>query len=77
MLFRSMSGYAGEPLMLTGEAAEETGLRHGLRVAPSPWRMPRASILGLLAETIEGVDPKIVVPNYIRSSSAKPRKNGE
>lgn len=72
-----VSSYNGEPLMLTGEAAEEAGLRYGLRVAPSPWRVPRASVLGLLAEGIQGADPKTVVPNYIRSSSAKPRKSGE
>lgn len=72
-----VSSYCGEPLVLTGEAAEEAGLRYSLRVAPSPWRVPRASVLGLLAERIQGVDPKTVVPNYIRSSSATPRKSGE
>ncbi|MDP3487587.1 MAG: hypothetical protein Q8S19_06615, partial [Bacillota bacterium] len=72
-----VSSYSGEPLVLTGEAAEEAGLRHSLRAAPSAWRTPRASVLGLLAEKIEGVDPKTVVPNYIRSFSAMPRKSGE
>ncbi|MBS3951228.1 MAG: tRNA (adenosine(37)-N6)-threonylcarbamoyltransferase complex dimerization subunit type 1 TsaB [Peptococcaceae bacterium] len=72
-----LSNYSGEPVMLTGEAAEEAGLKQSLRVAPPPWRMPRASVLGLLAENTQGVDSKAVIPNYIRSSSAKPRKNGE
>lgn len=72
-----LSNYAGESLILTGEAAEEAGLRYDVRVATPAWRLPRASVLGLFGEKTPGVDPKTVIPNYIRSSSAKPRRSGE
>lgn len=69
-----ISSFADAPCVLTGEAGPETASLHGLRCAPSELLMPRASTLGLLAVGRSGVDPRRALPNYIRSSSAQPRK---
>ena len=63
--------------VLTGEGASELGRKYGLHVAPAELRLPRAGLLGLMTEAEAGLDPGEIVPNYVRSSSAKPRKGAE
>lgn len=66
--------FSYKPVLLTGEAAPLVGALYGLPYAASDILMPRAATLGLLAELKEPIDPKQALPNYIRSSSAQPRK---
>lgn len=72
-----LHAYLGQQIILTGEAAPHAGAANNIRVAPSELLMPRAGVLGIFAESSAGVEPQVVVPNYIRPSSAKPRKGCE
>ncbi len=73
----SWAAQAEREVLLTGEGAKELGSRSGLYVAPAELRLPRAGLLGLLAESMQGADPGQIAPNYVRSSSAKPRKGAD
>lgn len=69
-----VKSFAQGPCLLTGEAGPELASWYGLRCAPWELLMPRASTLGLLAVNRERLDSRAVLPNYIRSSSAQPKK---
>lgn len=74
---RSWLDSADRQVVLTGEGAEELADRYGFCAAPVELRLPRAGLLGLLTESMPGLDPGEIVPNYVRASSAKPRKGAE
>jgi len=73
-LMAHLEGYDVNSIMLTGEAATIASKQYGLKIAPAFLRIPRASVLGLMTEASAGTDPKVIAPNYIRPSSAKPSK---
>jgi len=62
--------------LVTGDAAEVAALWGGYRVAPAAARVLRAGVLGLVAQSLPTTDPRLAVPNYIRSSSARPKQRG-
>jgi tRNA threonylcarbamoyladenosine biosynthesis protein TsaB len=64
----------GVPLLLTGEAAHLVGDSLLCSVAPPSLRMPRAGVLGLLAACHAPRPADETYLNYIRPSSAQPRK---
>lgn len=65
--------FSGE-LLLTGEAAVLAQPSEQLQVAPGFMCYPRAAVLGILSYGRAEVEAHLARPNYIRSSSAKPKK---
>jgi len=61
-------------LLLTGEAAAQVETCGQFQVAPSFVCSPRAAVLGILSYGKATIEPHLALPNYIRSSSAKPKK---
>lgn len=70
-------GSFSEPIRVTGEAASQVAATLNLELASPALRVPRASTLAHIAEHMDSVDPRLVVPNYIRPSSAQPKKGCE
>jgi len=64
----------GSPVLLTGEAAPLPEPATNLLVAPSFLAAPRAAVVGILSQGRTPTDPKYALPNYIRTSSAQPKK---
>ncbi|MBT9154138.1 MAG: tRNA threonylcarbamoyladenosine biosynthesis protein TsaB [Firmicutes bacterium] len=60
--------------LVTGDAADDASRYGPYLVAPLGVRAPRAGVLGLLARSLPTTDPRHARPNYIRSSSAEPKK---
>ncbi|MBS3938157.1 MAG: tRNA (adenosine(37)-N6)-threonylcarbamoyltransferase complex dimerization subunit type 1 TsaB [Peptococcaceae bacterium] len=60
--------------LLTGEAAIDVEAGPHFAVAPNFFRAPRASVLGFLSQGRPLSDPRFALPNYIRPSSAQPKK---
>jgi len=64
------------PVLLTGEAAPLAEHATGFFVARAFLSAPRAAIVGILSQGRTPTDPKCALPNYIRTSSAQPKKGG-
>ena len=65
-----------EECLVTGDAASDEGCHLPCLAAPVGVRAPRAGTLALLARHLPTTHPREARPNYIRSSSARPKQGG-
>jgi tRNA threonylcarbamoyladenosine biosynthesis protein TsaB len=65
-----------EECLITGDAPADAVCGVPCRVAPPGVRAPRAGALALLARHFPSTNPQEARPNYIRSSSARPKQGG-
>ncbi len=75
-----LKGLGVRECLLTGEATDEAGCEAvgevSCAVAPVWVRSPRAGALGVISRSFPTTDPKVARPNYVRSSSARPKQGG-